>query len=74
MIHIRQQLELLIIPFYLFYALNFLINYFIYSDIYKAYRNIIFEKEAYDSDSNLFYLQNRSFAAWHIYLNKGKKS
>ena len=74
MIHIRQQLELLILPFYILYALNFMINYFLYADIYTAYRKIIFEKEAYDNDSNPIYLKNRSFAAWHIYLKKFRKS
>lgn len=74
MIHIKQQLELLILPFYIFYILNLTINYFIYRNIYDAYRNIIFEKEAYENDSKLNYLKNRSYAAWLIYLRKSRKS
>lgn len=70
MIHIRQQLELLILPFYIIYISNFLINYFIYKNIYSAYRNIIFEKVAYENDSNLNYLKNRGFASWINYLRK----
>jgi hypothetical protein len=74
MIHIRQQLELLILPFYILYILNLAINYFVYRNIYSAYRNIVFEQEAYENDSNLNYLKNRKFATWLCYLNKCRKS
>lgn len=74
MIHIRQQLEMLIIPFYIFYILNFIINYFIYHNFYNAYRNVIFELEAFDNDDDLNYLKNRKFASWLDYLNKSRKS
>jgi hypothetical protein len=57
MIHIRQQLELLILPFYILYLLNLAINYSVYKNIYTAYRNILFEREAYENDSNLNYLK-----------------
>ncbi len=73
MIHIQQQLEMLLIPFYIFYILNFIINYIIYLNIFKAYKNIVFEKEAYANDSNLNYLKNRSIAPWLIYLIKPRK-
>jgi hypothetical protein len=58
-IHIRQQLELLIFPFYILYGLNFLINLIKYKNRELAYRNIIFEKEAYANETNLSYLRNR---------------
>lgn len=58
-IHIRQQLELLIFPFYILYGLNFLINLIKYKNRELAYRNIIFEKEAYKNETNLSYLRNR---------------
>lgn len=74
MIHIRQQLELLILPFYILYGLNLVINYLVYINIYTAYRNILFEKEAYQNDLNLNYLKNRKFASWLIYLRKSRKS
>ena len=54
--HGRQQLELLIIPFYLIYIVEW---------IFKGYRNISFEKEAYSNQYNLDYLKTRKlFAMW----------
>ena len=60
-IHIRQQLELLILPFYIWYFLDFLIKIIRYKDSNKAYRNIIFEREAYAKEKDLDYLKSRSF-------------
>lgn len=55
-IHGRQQLELLIIPFYIIYLIE---------QIFKGYRNISFEKEAYNNEKNLDYLKTRKwFAMW----------
>jgi hypothetical protein len=67
-IHFRQQIELLFIPFYILYLLNYLINLFRFKNHKEAYRNIIFEKEAYENDANLSYLSGRSFASWVAYL------
>ena len=58
-IHLRQQQELLIIPFYFLYLLEGLIRFLIYFDAYKAYQNISFEREAYDNETNFYYLQER---------------
>ena len=58
-IHLRQQIELLIIPFYLWYGLEFLIRCIQYKSWDKAYRNISFEREAYVNDRNLNYLPKR---------------
>lgn len=58
-IHIKQQIELFVLPFYLLYLLDFIIQYLKYKNIYRAYRNIIFEKEAYANESNLNYLSTR---------------
>jgi hypothetical protein len=58
-IHIRQQLELLILPFYVLYLGHFFINLIKYKDRNLAYRNIIFEKEAYANEKNLNYLKYR---------------
>lgn len=69
-IHFRQQIELLIIPFYILYLLNYLINLIQYHDHMEAYRNIVFEREAYENDSNLSYLSKRRFAAWTSYLRR----
>ena len=60
-IHIRQQLELLVLPFYILYFGNLFLNLLIYRNFQKAYRNIIFEREAYANEKNLDYLKSRSF-------------
>lgn len=60
-IHIRQQLELLILPFYIWYFLDFFIKFLKYKNFDKAYKNIIFEREAYTNEKNLNYLKSRSF-------------
>ncbi|MEH6408490.1 MAG: hypothetical protein V7767_14525 [Leeuwenhoekiella sp.] len=58
-IHLKQQLELLIIPFYFWYGLEFIVRYFQYKNAYKAYRNISFEREAYTKETSLSYLKIR---------------
>lgn len=60
-IHIRQQLELLVVPFYILYFGEFLYNWMKYKNRSIAYYNISFEKEAYYNDQNLKYLQRRKF-------------
>ena len=60
-IHIRQQLELLVLPFYIWYFIDFGLKYLIYKDAKIAYRNIIFEREAYANESNINYLKSRTF-------------
>jgi len=69
-IHLRQQIELLLLPFYLFYLLNYLYNLLRYKKHFKAYKNIVFEREAYAKHHELDYLENRKFWAWAHYLFK----
>jgi hypothetical protein len=64
LIHLRQQIELLILPFYVFYTVNYLINLIRYRKHEEAYRNIVFEREAYFNDADYHYLNNRKFFAW----------
>lgn len=55
-IHWQQQKELWIIPFYIIYGIEFL---------FKGYRDISFEREAYDNESNKNYLSTRPlFGMW----------
>jgi len=68
-IHLAQQRELLVLPFYIWYLLALLINYCKYRNWYTAYRYILFEREAYNNDSNLNYLKTRK---WYAYLRKRK--
>ncbi len=58
-IHLQQQQELLIIPFYFWYFLEWLLKYIWYFNAYKAYRNISFEREAYQQESDPAYLSVR---------------
>ena len=60
-IHLRQQLELLIIPFFIWYSIEFIIRLSVYKNRSKAYRNISFEREAYKNEKNLQYLNRRFF-------------
>jgi len=64
-IHIQQQIELLVIPFYLLYFTEFLIRWLISLNFDKAYRTISFEREAFDFDNDESYLQRRKkFGMW----------
>lgn len=67
-IHLRQQRELWILPFYLLYLLEGVVRFLIYFDAYKAYRNISFEREAYHNETNLNYLSGRSRFVFIKYL------
>lgn len=66
LIHWRQQKEMLIIPFYLWYVIEWVINIFKYGK--KAYKKLSFEQEAYHNQKNLDYLKKRRFLAWMKYL------
>ena len=63
-IHLVQQLEMLIVPFYLVYLTNYLVNRLKGQNHRTAYLNIIFEKEAYGHEQNLNYLKERRFWGW----------
>ncbi|WP_029273413.1 hypothetical protein [Flavobacterium sp. KJJ] len=67
-IHLRQQLELLIIPFFVFYFLEYIVRLIQYKNAALAYRNISFEREAYANETNLNYLKNRSFFQFLKYI------
>lgn len=71
-IHLRQQLELLIFPFFIWYFLEYLILLLKYSNKNHAYRNISFEREAYSNESNLDYLKKRRFFSFYKYLFRSK--
>ena len=67
-IHIKQQLELFVILFFLFYIVEYIVRLLQYRDSRKAYHHISFEKEAYVNEEDLDYIQNRSFWAFLKYL------
>ena len=70
-IHIRQMWEMLVIPFYLWYVLEWLIRLVQYRDRMQAYRNISFEREAFANDRNENYLNERRFFSFLKYLRNG---
>ena len=63
-IHLRQQLELGILPFYIWYGLEYLIRRFQHRDHYTAYRSISFEQDAFAHDADLTYLNARRWWAF----------
>ena len=67
-IHLKQQLELGLIVFYVWYFVEYLIRLVQYKKHYLAYIHISFEREAYAHEWNLNYLSKRRFCAWWKYL------
>ena len=67
-IHIRQQLELLIVPFYVWYFTEYLIRLLQFRNRKKAYYAISFEKEAYANEKDLEYLNSRPFWGFMRYV------
>jgi hypothetical protein len=58
-IHGEQQKELLIVVFYLIYFIEW---------VFKEYKNISFEKEAYANEKDTDYLEKRKRFNWIKYL------
>lgn len=67
-IHLRQQREMFILPFYLWYITEWLLKSAWYLSAYKAYRNLSFEREAYRHESDLTYLTKRNVFAFTRYI------
>lgn len=58
-IHFAQQKEMLVVFFYLWYFIEW---------IFKGYKNISLEKEAYDNQDDLLYLETRKHYNWIKWL------
>lgn len=69
-IHITQQLEMLVLPFFIWYIIEYCIGYYKFKNHDWAYRSISFEKEAYKHDNDFDYLKKRPFWAFTKYLKK----
>lgn len=69
-IHERQQKEMLILPFFVWYALEFIFRLIQYRNWNQAYRNISFEREAYANESDLGYLSTRRKFSWIKYFKQ----
>ena len=64
-IHTHQMIEMLVLPFYLWYFIEWLIRIPLPG---RAYMNLSFEREAYSNMNNLHYLETRKPYAWLKYL------
>jgi len=67
-IHLQQQLELLLIPFYILYFTSYVFYRLKGLKHNAAYRSICFEKEAYQHEKNMNYLKGRKAFAFMSYL------
>ena len=67
-IHLKQQLELAIVPFFIWYFVEYLLRLIQFRNRRKAYRNISFEREAYANEENMEYLEKRKFWSFFKYL------
>jgi len=61
-IHWYQQMEMLVIFFYIWYILEWFVKLFF--SPFGTYLRLSFEREAYDNEDNLIYLKTRKHFAW----------
>jgi len=65
-IHLAQAIELLIVPFYVWYLIEFSFRFLKHRHFREAYLNISFEREAYQNERNRKYLKRRKiWSFWH---------
>ena len=67
-IHLRQQIELLWVFFFLWYGVEFFIRWIQFKNPLTAYFNISFEKEAYANEVDMNYLKTRKLWSFWKYL------
>lgn len=65
-IHARQQMEMLVIPFFVWYLVEWIVRTVFGGG--NSYRRISFEREAYENQSNMEYLSTRRFWSWMNYF------
>ncbi len=68
-IHMKQQIELFWLPFFIWYFVEFLIRFSYYKNWHTAYVNISFEREARDNEIDFNYLENRKRYSFLKYLS-----
>jgi hypothetical protein len=66
-IHIKQQEELYVLPFYILYVYEWLKNLANGMNKRDAYFEISFEREAYKNHKDFSYLEKRERMAWKNY-------
>ncbi len=67
-IHLKQQIELFWLFFFIWYVVEFVVRCIQYKNWYLAYRNISFEREAYQNEKNQNYLSDRKIFSFFKYL------
>ncbi|MDO7137557.1 hypothetical protein Q5N70_11300 [Algibacter lectus] len=67
-IHLKQQIEMLVLPFYIWYGFEFVLRFIQLKNWHAAYKNISFEREAYLNEKNLQYLNDRRFWRFLKYI------
>ena len=67
-IHGEQQKEMLVLPFLLWYGIEYVVRLAQYRNRDQAYRNISFEREAYGNERDEDYLPSRRRFAWLHYM------
>lgn len=68
-IHLRQQAELLVVFFYLWYGIEFLLRWIQYKNRNVGYKNISFEREAYLYENEMEYLKHRKHYGFLKFIN-----
>lgn len=66
-IHWEQQKEMLIVFFYLWYAIEYIIRLIVYRSHNKAYKSVMFEKEAYTLERSESLFNAREHYDWLFY-------
>lgn len=69
-IHTKQMQELMCLPFYVWYLLEWVVRLVMYRDRHKAYRNIGFEREAYANQHKWDYNKGRKRYAFLQYIKQ----
>ncbi|HFS67124.1 MAG TPA: hypothetical protein ENK67_02825 [Flavobacteriia bacterium] len=67
-IHLKQQIELLWIGFFIWYIMEFLYRYTQHKNWHKAYQHISFERECNQQETDLNYLKKRKLFSFWKYL------
>lgn len=71
-IHTYQQREMLYLPFYIVYLIEWFIRILQTGSALKGYHAISFEREAYANDSDYNYHKKRKPYAWLRYMRRPK--
>lgn len=67
-IHLKQMQELLWVPYYLWYAIEYLLIRLFHKKQNDAYHDVSFEEEAYKHEEDLEYTEHRKHYAWFKYV------